>query len=63
MAERGEFRDGTFERGLGWRPLMELWNQQLPEDHDWRYTKVRTFSRDFRAAKEALFGGRREQRS
>lgn len=63
VAERGEFRDDNFERGNGWRPLMELWNQRLPENHDWHYTDVRNFSRDFRAAKKALFGGRRELRS
>lgn len=56
VAERGEFRNGTFEHSSGWRPLMELWNRRLPEGHEWRYTDVRNFSRDFRAAKRTLFG-------
>ena len=56
VAERGEFRDGHFEHGLSWRSLMELWNRRLPKKHAWCYTNVRNFSRDFRSAKEALFG-------
>jgi hypothetical protein len=39
---------------------MELWNQPLSENHDWRYTDVRNFSRDFRASEESVFGSRRE---
>ena len=38
----------------GWRRIMEQWNQRYPQEHDWHYTDVRNFSRDFREAFETL---------
>ena len=38
----------------GWRHIMEQWNQRYPQQHDWHYTNVRNFSRDFRETFEAL---------
>jgi hypothetical protein len=37
-----------------WRHIMEQWNQHRPPGHDWHYTDVRNFSRDFRETFEAL---------
>jgi hypothetical protein len=35
-------------RGPSWRHIMEQWNQRYPREHDWHYTDVRNFRRDFK---------------
>jgi hypothetical protein len=37
-----------------WRHLMEQWNQRCPREHDWHYTDVRNFRRDFKDTFKAL---------
>jgi hypothetical protein len=38
----------------GWRELLDRWNEHYPEGHDWHYTDVRNFSRDFRETFKTL---------
>jgi hypothetical protein len=40
---------------LPWRKLMLLWNEQLPDGHEWSYEDVRNFRRDFSRARDSLF--------
>jgi hypothetical protein len=58
VVERGEHSEAedTLKPG-SWRKAMNRWNQSLPEHHDWRYTDVRNFRRDFKEAEKALFSG------
>ena len=36
------------------REMLDRWNERYPQDHDWHYTDVRNFRRDFHDAFEAL---------
>ena len=56
VVDQGEFRDGNFQRDHSWRYLMKLWNRRLSENQEWQYKDATNFSRDFKAAKKALFG-------
>jgi hypothetical protein len=38
----------------GWRELLDRWNERYPDGHDWHYTDVRNFRRDFLEAFETL---------
>jgi hypothetical protein len=56
VVERSEFKGGELVPRFSWRQLMDEWNLLLPDHHDYYYTDVRNYRRDYRAAKKALFG-------
>ena len=62
VVDQGEIQIVNAEEYLAWiklpswRRMLELWNEQLPEPHSWRYKNVRNFQRDFRRGQEAIIG-------
>ncbi len=37
-----------------WRILLDRWNKVYPKEHEWHYTDVRRFRRDFDRAEQAV---------
>ena len=62
VVDQGEIQIVNAEEYLAWiklpswRRMLELWNEQLPEPHSWRYKNVRNFQRDCMRGQEAVIG-------